>query len=103
MHIWRKNGREVYQEFMEHVREIREEYSNDMQKLASEDNIRATGGNTKKIKILGDRILSRRKKFADDITDCYLNYKKSLDKSEYDPDYEDCKYLAYVQPIAWGL
>ena len=103
MHIWRKNGREIYQEFMEYVRDIRERYSDDMRRLADGDNIKKTNGNMKKMNELGDRILRRRRQYADEITDAYLNYKKSLDKSEYDPDYEDCKYLAYVQSIGWGL
>ena len=88
---------------MDHVREIREDYSRDMQRLASEDNIRNTNGNVKKMTALGDTILARRRKYADDITDCYLNYKKEMDRAEYDPDYEDCKYLAYVQGLAWGM
>lgn len=103
MHIWRKNGREIFQEYMEYVRAIRERYSEDMRRLADGDNIRATNGNMRKMKELGDRILRRRKQYADEITYAYLNYKKSLDKSEYDPDYEDCKYLAYVCDIGWGL
>lgn len=99
MHIARKNGREIYHDYMEHIRDIRERYSEDMRNLADGDNIRKTNGNMKKMNELGNTILERRRQYADEITDAYLNYKLSLDKSEYDPEYEDCKYLAYVKSI----
>ena len=81
---------------------MKEKYVEDMSKLASEDNIKATGGSSTKVSQLGDKILARRKKYAQDIVWYYTDKKKSLDKCDYDDEYWDCKYLALQKDIENG-
>lgn len=90
----RPDGRDIFEDFMDDVEKVRENYSKDLKKLATEDNIKKTNGSAKKIKELGFKIIDRRYQH-------YLNIKKkysdrlSLDKCEYDFAYTDCKYLAW--------
>ena len=97
----RKNGREIFREYMDYVNDIRERYANDIKEMNSEDTIRSLNGNRRKIDALGYRILERRKRYAEEIITAYLEYKETLDKVEYDPAFEDCRYLAYVHEIGY--
>ena len=95
----RPNGREIFGDYMDHVNDIRELYMNDMKELGSEKRLKATNGAVRKMREMGDSIIARRRQYAEDIIDCYQNYRDGMDKSEYDPDYSDCKYLAYDHAI----
>ena len=99
----RPNGRELFSEYMEHVNHIRERYQDDLMHMGSVDNIRATNGNLRKMKALGDEIIERRKRFCREIIEAYEEYKQTIDLCEYDPDYGDCKYLAHVHPVDMGM
>lgn len=98
----RPNGREIFGKYMEHVQAIREKYQDDLEHLGSADNIKATNGNLRKMKNLGDQIIARRRQYYQEILSAYEDYKPTLDFSEYDPDYNDCKYLAHVHDISEG-
>lgn len=98
----RSNGRELFGKYLEYVNGIREQYSKDIQKLGKEDNIKATNGNIKKIKTLGDTIISRRKQYAEEIIYAYKEYRNTISLSEYDPEFSDCKYLAFDHKIKEG-
>ena len=93
------NGRQIFEEYMDYVNDIREQYQRDMKNLASADNVKKTNGNIKKMDALSDAIIARRRKYGEDIIYAYREYKKSLDVCKFDPTLTDCKYLAYVKAI----
>ena len=84
---------------MDVVDEIRKQYQDDLKDMASEDSIKNCNGNIRKMNNLGQQIIERRKKYVTDIIACYTDYKNTVDLSEYDPEYSDCKYLAYAHDI----
>lgn len=98
----RPNGRELFGKYLEYVKNIREQYSKDIQQLGTEDNVKATNGNIKKIKTLGDTIIARRKQYIEDIIYTYKEYRNTISLSEYDPEFSDCKYLAFDHKIKEG-
>lgn len=100
--IMRPNGRELFADFMEYVNDIREKYKDDLQRIASEKNIRSNANSVTALNKLGYQIIERRKKYYRDIVNAWKIRRESTDPSEYDPDYSDCKYLAYATSIAWG-
>lgn len=91
--ITRPDGRKYFSDFMKKVEKVREQYSKDMQKIGTEENIRKTNGNRRKMNALGDRIIERRYKHYLNIKDLYMNHRDSYDPCEYDKEYTDCKYL----------
>ena len=99
VHDERPNGREIYRKYMDVVDDIRKKYQDDLKQLGSEENIKKCNGNMRKMNNLGQQIIDRRKKYITDIISCYKDYKTTLDLSEYDPEYSDCKYLAYAHDI----
>ena len=103
MRIPRPNGREIYSEYIDYVNDIRETYRHDIEKMSSEDSIRSSATTVDNLNELGKRIIARRRKFYEDIKRAAIEYVKSLDPCEYDPEYEDCKYLAWLNPISNGM
>lgn len=94
--ITRPDGRDIFSDYMEDVKKVREQYSKDMQKLGTEENIRKTNGNRRKIRELGDRIIARRYKHYLDIKELYYVHRDECKPCEYDKSYTDCKYLAHL-------
>ena len=98
----RPNGREIFSEYEDKVNAIRDGYMKDIQNMGSEDNIRKTNGNIRKINSLGFDIIDRRKKYADDMIYMYTTYSRSLKPCEYDDrKYYDCRYLAYDHDVEY--
>ena len=98
----RDNGREIFTDYMDYVNDIRERYQRDMRRMATEDAVKETNGNVKKMDALAWRIINRRKQFVDDRVYAYSEYKKTLPPCEYDLEYSDCQYLACVHSISQG-
>lgn len=98
--ITRPDGRDIFQKFMDDVKDVRERYAKDMKKLGTEENIKATNGNRKKLNQLGDRIIQRRYKHYLDIKDLYVHHKDTFNPCEYDKEYTDCKKLAYLHSMS---
>lgn len=94
--ITRPNGRDIFEDYMKDVQDKRERYSKDMKKLGTEENIKATNGNRRKLNELGNRIIARRYKHYLDIKDLYYIHRETLRPCECDYKYTDCKYLAYL-------
>lgn len=103
MRIPRPNGREIYSKYIDYVNDIRETYRHDIEKMSSEDSIRSSATTVDNLNELGKRIIARRRKFYEDIKRAAVEYVKSLEPCEYDPEYEDCKYLAWLNPISNGM
>jgi hypothetical protein len=97
----RPNGRALYSKYLEHISDIRNTYADDMKKLSSSDNVKSKN-NVKKMNALGDQIIERRRKYAEDLIYAYTDDRNSIDKCEYDENYSDCKYLAFVHSISEG-
>ena len=87
------SGQQIFNDAKEILDKINENYTDDMKKLASEDNIKATKGNSSKIKDVGNIIIERRQKRLDDILNLYES-RNDFEKCEYDPLYGDCQMLA---------
>ena len=100
--VLRPNGRELFADFMEYVNDIREQYKSDLERLASEENIRENANSVSALNRLGYRIIERRKKYYRDIVNAWRSHRESIEPCEYDPEYCDCKYLAYASKIDWG-
>ena len=98
----RDNGREIFTDYMDYVNDIRERYQRDMRRMATEDAVKETNGNVKKMDALAWRIINRRKQFVDELVYAYSEYKKTLPPCEYDSQYSDCQYLACVHSISQG-
>ena len=98
----RDNGREIFTDYMDYVNDIRERYQRDMRRMATEDAVKETNGNVKKMDALAWRIINRRKQFVDELVYAYSEYKKTLPPCEYDHQYSDCRYLARVHSISKG-
>jgi predicted DNA-binding protein (UPF0278 family) len=86
----RDNGREIFSDYMDYVNDIRERYQRDMRRMATEDAVRETNGNVKKMDALAWRIINRRKQFVEELVYAYSEYKKTLPPCEYDLEYSDC-------------
>ena len=100
--VARPNGRELFADFMEYVNDIREKYREDLKQMTSDENIRSSANSVTALNNLGFRIIERRKKYYNDIVCAWRERRNSTDPCEYDPDYCDCKYLAYASKIDWG-
>lgn len=98
----RPNGRELFGKYLKYVDKLRNDYLNDLKSLGSEDNIKTTKGNPNKVDAVGNSILDRRTKYVNDILYAYQEYKETIDKCEYDPEFSDCKYLALNHKIKEG-
>jgi hypothetical protein len=64
--------------------------------MANEDAVRASATRVSALKELGNRVIARRKQFALEIIEAYQKYKLSLPICEFDANYGDCSYLAYI-------
>ena len=89
------NGREIFEKYMEVVNEIKKRFAEDMRTLSSVEMIKSTNGNTKKLKAVFDTIVARRRLFGEEIINCYNVYKHALERCAYDPQYNDCRFLAF--------
>ena len=98
----RDNGREIFSDYMDYVNDIRERYQRDMRRMATEDAVKETNGNVKKMDALAWRIINRRKQFVEELVYAYSEYKNTLPPCEYDLEYSDCQYLACVHSIKQG-
>ena len=98
----RQNGREIFHDFMEYIEKIRKEYLEDMKGRGTEESLRKTNGNIRKINAIGYSIIDRRKKYISDLVYAYREYRETLPNAEFDPKYSDCKFLAYVHKIDYG-
>jgi hypothetical protein len=87
---YRENGREIYGHYMDIVNDIRNQYVEDMKNIGTEENVRKTNGNMRKLNKLGMDVIDRRNKYIADIVYMYEEYKTTLGKCEYDPEYDDC-------------
>lgn len=94
--VLRPNGREIFSDYIDHVNDIRERYREDLEKMANEDAVRASATKVSALKALGQRVIDRRKRFALEIIEAYQQYKLTLPICEYDAEYGDCSYLAYI-------
>ena len=95
----RPNGQELFAKYLEYVNNIRKKYSEDISKIGTVENIKATNGNTESVNKLGYSIIDRRHQYYKDILYAYEEYRNTIDLCEYDSDYDDCKYLAYEHSI----
>lgn len=94
--ILRPNGREIFSDYIDHVNDLRERYRHDLEYMANEDAVRASATRVSALKELGNRVIARRKQFALEIIEAYQKYKLSLPICEFDANYGDCSYLAYI-------
>jgi len=95
----RPNGQELFAKYLEYVNGIRKKYNEDISKIGTVENIKATNGNIESVNNLGYSIIERRHQYYKDILYAYKEYKNTIDLCEYDPDYNDCKYLAYEHSV----
>lgn len=95
----RPNGQELFAKYLEYVNSIRKKYNEDISKIGTAKNIKATNGNIESVNKLGYSIIERRHNYYKEILYAYEEYKNTIDLCEYDPEYNDCKYLAYEHSV----
>lgn len=98
----RPNGREIFSKYIDEVQNIRKQYMEDMQYMGTEENIKNTNGNVRKVNELGWSIIDRRRKYAEDMVYMYREYVETLPPCEYDENnYYDCQFLAYDHDVKY--